>query len=371
MSRRLLFIISALTLLVLATACEDDRPGLETEGDVLDSPIAVAYHDGYLYVTNANMDQSGAGEGFLLIVDARMAVSDADRGSAVVGKRTTEPFLADLTIDPDRELAYVASRNTNEILVFDLDDPTDPRLVDMDPDRSGSQGLRAGDEPYGAVLRPDGRYLYATNVSSGDVSVIDLEAGELARSILLSSGLVAIRMQPGSDYAWVTNRRVNSVSLIDTVENRFEVSFQPVAEGATLFNDSRGIDFAPDGSRAYVAIQDPPMVIVVDTDRLPERPDQAVREYVPMDSNPYGVAVSPDGGECWVTNFDSKRLLVIDTQFDNVIARVDLGSGPTDILIVQFEEDDPEQYYVFVTHYFGHSMAIIDGVTRENLGSIR
>ena len=356
--------------LILLNACSEDDRDL-SEGDVLDNPTAIEYHDGYLYVTNANYDLSKAGEGFLLVIDARKAVSEDQRKNAVVGKRAIEPYLAGMTIDHDREIAYVASRDDNVIRVIDISDPTEPVLIDQDPDADGTQSLRSGKEPYDVALRPDGRYLYSTNVDSGDVSVIDLAAGKLARSISIASDLVSIVVQPGTDYAWVTNRTFNLVSIIDMVKNDFVVSFEAIDPGSSILADTRGIAFTKDGMKAYLAISSPPMVAVVDTRKLPEQPDEAIHDYIPMHSSPYGIGLSPDETECWVTNFESKRVLIVDTRFDAVVDMVRLGSGPADLAFVQFEEDDPEQYYVFVVHFEGHSMSIIDGLTKENLGAIR
>ena len=356
-------------LLLFAGSCGSSSSN--AQGGILDNPIGVAYLNGYLYVTNANYDLSGKGQGFLLVIDARAAVHDTPRNAAVVGKRTTSPYLADLTLDPDRQLAYIASRKDDEVIVMDISDPTDPQVVDQDPDAAGIQNLPAGHEPNSVALRPDGRYLYVANNGGGNVSVVDLESKKLARSISLKGGLLDIVMQPGADYAWVTNRRTNTISLIDTVANDFAASFTPIEAGAALLTDTRGIAFTPDGTKAYIAVQTPALLLDVDTARLPDHPESAVVSYIPMRSVPYGVALSPDGTECWVTNFGRERVLIIDTRIDQVVGRVGVGKSPTSLVTVHFEEDDPTQYYVFVTDFRSHTLAIIDGLTRTELGWIQ
>ena len=42
--------------------------------------------------------------------------------------------------------------------------------------------IKVGERPWGIVLSPDGKYLFAANGPSNDVSVVDLAAGkEIAR----------------------------------------------------------------------------------------------------------------------------------------------------------------------------------------------
>jgi YVTN family beta-propeller protein len=360
-----------LAVLLLAQAACDAPETSELEGGLLDDPIGLAYLDGILYVSNANLDLSGAGKGFVLAIDARRAVADRGGKDAIIGKRSAAPFLADLALDPATRRLFVASRQDDEVLVLDIADATDMTIIDQDPDQGGVQGLPTGSEPYAVAIRPDGRYLYATSAGSGELSVIDLESRDLARSIGLASGVLDVEIQPGSKYAWVSNRGLGTISLIDTELNAFAVSFNAVAEGASLLTDTRGILFTADGAKAYISVQEPPMVIGVDATRLPEHPEDAVVSYIPMRATPYGLALSPDGTECWVANFSQRRLMVIDTRFDQVVGAVEIGRGPTSVVAVHFEEDDPAQYYVFATDYDSHGVAVVDGLAKTLLGLVR
>jgi len=358
-------------LIVFAAACAEEPSGDRSEGGLLDNPIAVEVHGDYLFVTNGNFDLSGAGEGFLSVIEVESAVRNPGK-DAVVARRAFDPYLADIAIDHETEIAYVANRYGNEVSLIDISRPLDLRLIDIDPDQEEVQGIDCGEEPYGVALGPTGVYLYATNLQSGDVSVIDLDRRMLARNIVLASGVVNIAMQPESNYAYVTNRRFNAVSVLDLERNTFLTSFSVGGRDASLGADTRGVGFLPDGSRAYIAVRDPASLMVVDTSRIPQFPDDAVIKYIQTEKDPTGVAVTPDGSEVWVTNYSSKSVAVVDTQFDLVIAVVDVGRGATDIAFTgPLEGDDADQYYVFVTDFESHSLAVIDGKAKELLGSVR
>ena len=356
--------------LVAAGCAATATPSLE-EGGILDNPIGVAEYNGYLFVTNANFDLSGAGDGFLAIIDEEKAVRNPG-ASAVVQRKVLHPYVADLAIDQNTGIAYIADRNLDQIALVDVSNPLAPRDVVVNPAYPDVHGIAVGQEPYSVTLSDDGQTLYSANMVSGDISVVDLAQRINARNIQLSSGAIHIALQPNAPYAYVTNRRFNSVSVVDLERNAFVVSFVAGFKNPGLGNDTRGVAFSTDGSRAYIAVRAPAALMVVDTTKLPQNPDQAVVKYIQLLKEPTGVALSPAGDEIWVTNYGSAQVSVISTQYEEQTDAVPVGLGPTSLAFIgPLDGDAPDQYYVFVTDFLAHSLAVVDGKAKALIGSVR
>jgi len=95
-------------------------------------------------------------------VEEMEAVLRAKMGSP----RTPEP--ADIAMHPGGKCLYVSTRFVNSISVFDVG-------------KDGAVSLRevvdcGGDNPRGLCISPDGRFLFAANMNSGNVTVFSIEA---------------------------------------------------------------------------------------------------------------------------------------------------------------------------------------------------
>ncbi|MFK0259643.1 YncE family protein, partial [Streptomyces sp. NPDC090445] len=130
------------------------------------------------------------------------------------------------------------------------------------------------------VLAPDGRRLYVSNLTSDDVSVVDVHDG--------------------------------------AESDRIPVGDQPA-----------GIGVRPDGRQVYVANIGSDNVSVISTRT------RAVTETVAVGDGPNGLAVSPDGSLVHVSNFDSDTLSVIDTSTARTTDTVSVGDGPTGVAAAQ------------------------------------
>ena len=84
-----------------------------------------------------------------------------------------------------------------------------------------------------------------------------------------------------TSYAYVANRRQNTVSVIDTSTNHV------VAMTSGFLDGPYCIAITPDGTRAYVANNFGNSVSVIDTS------SNTVVARVPVGSGPSGVAISP------------------------------------------------------------------------------
>ena len=88
-----------------------------------------------------------------------------------------------------------------------------------------------------------------------------------------------------------------------------------------------GVAITPDGTRAYVTINFPNVVSVIDT------ATNTVVATIPVGVGPNGAAITPDGTRAYVTNHDSDTVSVIDTATNTVVATIPVGVSPSGVAI--------------------------------------
>jgi DNA-binding beta-propeller fold protein YncE len=364
---RLTFVVLLAAVAALALAACAEQPGFEGQGGILDSPVGLAIHWPYAYVTNANFDLSGDKKGFLAVVDLEKALVRRDQ--AIITRVKTVPFLSKIVLTADGSTAYVGDRKSDEIRVFDLSDPTLPEEIDFNPDREGVQGIGVARQPYGLALSADEKLLFAACIGSGHVSVVDLTTDKLAKNIRLTHGVNEIKFDPAGRYLYVTNLKFNLITLLDGQTGNYVVEFGlPTATSLTGY-DYRGLDFSPDGGLLYVASRTPSSVLMIDANQLPLYPDQAVLRVLPMDHGPMAIAVRPDGREVWTASYDSSTLLAVDAATGAPLRSLPSGKGASEIQIFARPER-PDYYYALAVNFLSHSLTLVDAMTKEVIWAI-
>ena len=91
----------------------------------------------------------------------------------------------------------------------------------------------------------------------------------------------------------------------------------------------------PDGTRAYVTNRRRDTVSVIDT-----ATNTVIGTPIPVGNSPVGVAVTPDGTRAYVTNQLDDTVSVIDTATNTVIATIPVGSRP-DVAMAVMDIDAP------------------------------
>jgi YVTN family beta-propeller protein len=154
-----------------------------------------------------------------------------------------------LALGPDGRL-YVANRGSNTVSVIDT---TTYKLVDTNPNVTGTQSISVGSSPS-ALAVSDGK-LCVVNTGSATVSVIDTSTYKLVdtnpkisgtQSISVGSSPSSVALSPDGSLAYVANGK-DTVSVIDTKTNTVvrTVTIDSVAE-------TGGHVIAVDGTHAYV-----------------------------------------------------------------------------------------------------------------------
>jgi YVTN family beta-propeller protein len=126
----------------------------------------------------------------------------------------------------------------------------------------------------------------------------------------------AATVAPGyHEYAYVTNGKSNSVSVLDLLQLR-NVRTIAVGMGPT------GVAASPTRNEIYVANADSNNISIIDA----ERNEQVA--VIGVHRAPYFVSVSADGKRAYVANAGSSNVSVIDLTKRAVISTIAVGNGP-------------------------------------------
>jgi len=201
---------------------------------------------------------------------------------------------------------YVANESSNTVTVIDA--VTFKVIGTVDAKSSSTHDLS---------LTRDGRWLFATNLASGRLSVIDTDALETVASIPTGSRCHVVTLTNDNRHAWVANIADDNISIVDTASYRILGTIH-VVKGPT------GLAFSRDGRFAYVSNQGDKTVQVIDTS------SHRVIKTIPVGANPHFLVLGPDG-RIWGTNSGGNDIYAIDPVTQEKVATFEVGPTPQQI----------------------------------------
>jgi YVTN family beta-propeller protein len=202
--------------------------------------------------------------------------------------------------------AYVANESSNTITVIDA---TTYAVV-------GTIDARAH-STHDLSLTRDGKWLFATNLASGRLSVIDTDTLETVASIFTGPRAHVVTLTNDNRQAWVANIGDDTVSIVDVATLRILGTIRTGA-GPT------GLTFSRDGRFAYVSNQGDRTVVVVDT------ASHEIIKTIKVGTNPHFLVLGPDG-RIWGANTGGNDIYVIDPAVQDIVASLEVGPAPQQI----------------------------------------
>jgi len=175
---------------------------------------------------------------------------------------------------------------------------------------------------------------FVANIGSGSLSVIDLDKGELLKTISTGDGCEGVDITPDGKQVWTTNRSANTLSVIDV--KRLDI----VGEISCADFPIR-IKFTPDGQRAVVSCAVSSEVAVYDVRtrkelaRIPLTLDivddagaRLFGDAMAESPAPVGVLIDPSGSRAYIAATNADRVVVIDLETYAVVGSLVAGSEP-------------------------------------------
>lgn len=200
-----------------------------------------------------------------------------------------------------------------------------------------------GNYASGMASTPDGRYLYVTVQSMGQVRVIDTALGQISASIAVGNWPRGIAMSADGARAYVVNSFDHSVSVIDTASNAVltTVMLQMTSNAYPW-----SIAISPDGERLYVSGVQRGELGVIELDTLESR----TLSLWPASYYGGGLAVSPDGSRVYIMSANglpTPTLTVFDTVAET-FTPFPLPDAPNRAMTSLAVSPDGERLYVTV-----------------------
>jgi YVTN family beta-propeller protein len=203
-------------------------------------------------------------------------------------------------ITPDGTRAYVANTETGTVEAIDL--ATRARI---------GAPIPVGEGPDAITITPDGSRVYVSNNDTDDVSVIDTATNQVVGTpIKVGSGPYVSAITPDGRFVLVPD--LTGVSIIDTATNQVVPPAIPIGEAG-----GSAIAISPDGTRAYVAGEEPNTITVVD---IPGR--TVIGSPIPIPLEIEYLAVTPDGRRLLVEQADTVvgpgQISIVDTATNQI-----------------------------------------------------
>jgi YVTN family beta-propeller protein len=260
----------------LATVAENGVTGHE----VIASPDGkTAYVPIY---GNSGVGKTGTDGSMIRVIDlfTRQIKGTIDFGKGV------RPHCA--MFGPQDGLLYVSTELEKAITVID---PATLKIIGQIPTGQA--------ESHMFTISSDGKRGYTANVSSGTVSVLDMEGRKLIKIIPVCKTTQRIAITPDNHWVFTSDQGEPRLAVIDTTKNE-------IAQWIPLPGNGYGGAVTPDGRWFLLALPRARRVAVIDVQTM------AVSRSIPVPANPQETLINPDGAEAYVSCDTSKQIAVID-----------------------------------------------------------
>ena len=171
---------------------------------------------------------------------------------------------------------------------------------------------------YGPLFR---EYAYVTNGKSNTVSVIDMRMFRLAKTLHVGSEPTGIAANSKKNEIYVVNSGSNDITVIDAETNTIVATIG--VHGRPYF-----IDVSSDGKRAYVANSGSSNISVIDLEK------RMVIGVIRVGLSPGMARVSPDGATVVVSNRGDNTVSLVDAKLLRVRATLPVCKQPEDVAIL-------------------------------------
>jgi YVTN family beta-propeller protein len=206
-------------------------------------------------------------------------------------------------IGPQNGLLYVTTELSNSVTVID---PKTLKIVASIPTGKSESHMLA--------ITRDGLRGYTANVSSGTVSVLDLQHGKLLSTIPVCQITQRISLSVDDHWVFTADQSKPRLAVINTTRNE-------VAQWLSMPGVGYGTAPTPDGHWLLVALSGMKQVAVIDLHAM------KTARTLDVPRAPQEILVRPDGAAAYVSCDASKQIAVLDLKNWKVEKLIDAGPG--------------------------------------------
>lgn len=202
---------------------------------------------------------------------------------------------------PRNGLLYVTTELDNSVTIID---PQTLAIVGSIPTGHPQSHMLA--------ITRDGRRGYTANVSSGTVSVLDLDVRTLLATVPVSAVIQRVSLSVDDRWAFTADQTKLRIVVIDTATDSVHASIPLPGIGF-------GTTPTPDGHSLLVALPGLSMVALADLGTM------RVVRTLDLPKSPQEIRVSADGSVAYASCSASKQVAVIDLRNWRLMAPIDVG----------------------------------------------
>ena len=234
------------------------------------------------------------------------------------------------------DTAFITNQGSEDLSVVDLDRGEVLRTTPI------------GGKPAGVAVAPNGSAVYVVSPEGKYVSVLGRDGAEVLRRIPLDGGPLGIAAHPSERRIYVADWYGARLWIIDPEAG-------VVGEVATGDSPS-GIAVTPDGALVLSADRDSDQVTIADAIT------GEVQARVKVGIRPFGITIGPDGRRAFTADVGSNTVTVIDIAAARVLGTVPTGERPYAVAFAQG--------IGFATDQYGDTVTAFDAATLTPLGRI-
>lgn len=270
------------------------------EGGVTGHEVIASPDGRFAYVPiygDSGVGKPGTDGSNMIAIDiaARKVVGNLDFGHGV---RPHCPLFG-----PKDGLLYVSTELDNAITAID---PHRMKIVASIP--TGKP------ESHMFAITRDGRYAFTTNVGSGTVSVLDMQAHKTLDVISVAPMVQRISLSVDDRLAFTSDQSKPQLAVIDTQSRK-------VRSWVSLPGTGYGTAATPDGKWLVIAMPSAKQVGVVNLNMM------KVEHTIDVPAAPQEVLIRPDGAVAYVSCDASHKVAEIQTSNWTVSRLIDAGPG--------------------------------------------
>ena len=182
------------------------------------------------------------------------------------------------------------------------------------------------------VLSGDGRRAWVSNIGAGSNSLVDIEKGEVLKTVATGKAPEAIDLSPDGREVWVADGQLDRITVLDakTLDTLATLAAGGRPNRVRFTRDGRWV-FESNIRSGNVNVYDARSRELVETITFAEntsRPPSAAAKALGSPIAPEGILVAPDGKRIWVALNAADRIAEIDVATRKVSRYIETGHGP-------------------------------------------
>lgn len=249
-----------------------------------------------------------------------------------------------IVFHPDGKTAWVVYDKSHDLGVIDVDG------------RKLLKRLKVGGNPYNLAFTADGSHLivldWASDTSTDEVIFYDLRAGKIDWRIEVSTWPAHAIFSRDGRLLYVSGETAGDVTVIDIARR------EAVARIIHGGGDAMGLALSGDGKVLYAAAGENKALVKIDTATHKEI------GRIPLPGIVHEATLTADGKFVYTTLRKANTIVVVRTADDKIVARIPQKGYP-DLVVME-----PSGRYALVTNRYADLVSVIDVATHTQVRAI-